>query len=108
MVDAGITDPRNGLRPSWQEMTRRTGIHTTTLSRVAKGERRTRQEVVDRVAEELRLPPQTVNGWLGRTRTVGRPYVPPAEASLLSQEERDAVDRIIVLLALSKREPRLQ
>lgn len=104
LIEAGITDPRNASRPSWQELRRRTGIHPSTLTAMAYGMRATKQENIDKVAEAIRVPPQQVAEWVGRARTVREPYAPPAEANLLDRDERQAVDRIIALLAKTKME----
>lgn len=103
LIAAGFTDGRGSSRASWSALARAVGVHTSTLTAMRDGKKDTDQATVDAVAERLRLDPRTVAGWVGRARTERRPYQPPADANLLSSEERDAVDRLIELLARAKK-----
>lgn len=103
LVEAGLVDPRGrDDRPSLRQLSERTGIATTTLSQMVQGGRRTRQDNIDRVADALRVDPRKVAEWVGRARTVAKPYDPPPVASLLDERERKAIDEVINLLARGK------
>lgn len=103
LCDAGYTDPRSAERASWSALGRAIGVHTSTLSAMAQGTRDTSQEILDKVAAALRIDPRRVAEWVGVARSERAPYVPPSDAHLLDRDERDAVDRLITLLAKSKK-----
>lgn len=103
MLGAGITDPRSAKRPSLSELGRRVDAHTSTLSAMITGQRETRQEIVDKVAEALRVDPVTVAQWVGRARTEKLPYKPHPDADLMTDEERAAVNGIIGLFVKQRR-----
>lgn len=69
---------------------------------MAAGSKHTDQATVDKVADALGVDPRLVSEWVGRKRTERRPYEVPSQVHLLSHEEREAVTRIILLLAASK------
>lgn len=102
MIESGCTDPRNATRPSLRQLAERMGVSTSTASAMVYGTRVTDVANVDAAAEALRLDPLTVTEWVDRVRTVKAPYQPPSVANLLGQDERDAVDQLIRLLARSK------
>lgn len=106
LVAAGYTDGRSKAesgRPSWRRLAQAIGVHQSTLTYMRDGDRETDQATLELVAEKLQLDPLIVAEWVGRARTERVPYTPPSIANLLSSEEREAVDRIIVLLAESKK-----
>jgi transcriptional regulator with XRE-family HTH domain len=104
LVEAGCVDPRGTVdRPSLRQLSDRTGIAVTTLTNLVTGRRRTTQDNIDRVAAALGKSPRLVTEWAGRQRTIGTPYAPPADASLLDDRERRAVDEMINLLAREKK-----
>lgn len=103
MLAAGFTDRRGGNRPSWRALAERTKTHPSTLSAMASGTRETGSDVIARVAEALRVDVRTVSEWVGQARAVRAPYQPPQDANLLDDQEREAVDRLISLLARSKK-----
>lgn len=103
MVRAGMTDPRNAQRPSWNALSRAADVHTSTLTAMVHGTRETGQDVIDRVATALNLDARVVADWVGRERAERAPYAPPSDANLLDREEREAVNRLILLLAKSKK-----
>lgn len=102
LVAAGFVDRRSGKGPSWSALAQAIGTHTSTLTAMRDGERNTDQATVDKVSKALHLDPRTVAKWIGRTRSERDPYTPPAEANLLDRDEREAIDRMIELLARSK------
>lgn len=102
LVAAGFVDRRSGKGPSWSALAQAIGTHTSTLTAMRDGERSTDQATVDKVSKALHLDPRTVAKWIGRTRSERDPYTPPAEANLLDRDEREAIDRMIELLARSK------
>lgn len=105
LIAAGFIDGRAGTgdRPSWRRLALAVGVHQTTLTHMRNGERETDQATVDKVAEALHLDPRIIAEWIGRARTERAPYEPPSEANLLSREEQDAINRLILLLAQSKK-----
>lgn len=104
MIAAGMTDPRSSTKPSWSALGRTVGSHASTLIAMADGSRATSQELVDSVADVLHIDRRSVAQWVGRARTVRDPYRPPSDVHLLDRDERDAVSRLIVLMARSKKE----
>lgn len=101
MRDAGVVDKRWG-NPSWSELARRVGVHTSTLTNMVDGKHRTRVEAIAKVATELRKDPAEISAWIGAGTTVGEPYAPPAESRLLSDAEKSALDVLIKAMAASK------
>ena len=71
------------------------GAHASTISAMIYGDRETSPDTVAKVAEVLGVDVRTVSAWVGQARTVAEPYAPPAEASLLSRRQREAVDELI-------------
>ena len=103
LISAGYVDGRGANRASWRRLAQEVGVHQTTLKYMRTGERDTDQATVDAVAGALRLDPRTVAEWVGRARSERAPYVPPSDAHLLDREEREAVNRLITLLAKPKK-----
>jgi cytochrome oxidase assembly protein ShyY1 len=99
LIAAGFTDRRSGKGPSWTALAEAIGKHPSTLTAMRDGTRRTDQATIDAVAKALHLDPRLIAKWAGRARSEADPYVPPSEANLLDRDERDAVDRLISLLA---------
>lgn len=73
--------------------------HTSTITAMVFSDKKTDQAVVDRVAAALNKDVRTVSQWAGRTRTVRDPYVPPAEADMLTTRQRRAVTELIRSMA---------
>ena len=103
LISAGYVDGRGANRASWRRLAQEVGVHQTTLKYMRTGERDTDQATGDAVAGALRLDPRTVAEWVGRARSERAPYVPPSDARLLDREEREAVNRLITLLAKPKK-----
>lgn len=102
MRAANIGNPRNG-RPSWTQLAHRAGVSTTTVTNAVTGKTAAEAPTVQALAKALRVKPETISGWLG-VPTVGGPYVPPDEASLLATHERDAIDQLIRAIARGREE----
>ena len=60
---ANLVDPRHG-RPSWSALARAVGRHTSTITAMVRGERKTEYEAIKAVAEALRVSPQDVADWI--------------------------------------------
>lgn len=99
MTKAGATDPRNG-RPSWNRLAEMSGVTTSTLTRAVKGETNPSIDTVVRIADALRVTPDTVLGWLERTDTV-QPYEVPEEVHTLPRDVQAAITTLIKALAKS-------
>lgn len=102
MRAAEIGDPRNG-RPSWNQLAARAGVSVSAITNAVKGKTRLSPPNVQRVAEALRVKPEVVSGWLRSTPVYG-PYLPPPEAALLSDRERQGIDALIRALAQGRQE----
>lgn len=95
MVDRG--------RPSMRQLADRAGLAPETVRRLVFGYVDPDAETVNAVATALGRDVREVWAWVGDRRTVAEPYQPPAEADLLDERERKALDEVIRLLAASKR-----
>lgn len=67
------------------------------------GERQTSVEILEGVAEALRVDPSVVFGWVGLSRVEASPFEAHPDAALLTLDERHAINEMIRLLARSKR-----
>ncbi|RLV56031.1 hypothetical protein D9V41_09080 [Aeromicrobium phragmitis] len=61
------------------------------------------QRNVNKVADALGIPRTEVSRWSGIERELEDEYQPPADADLMTREEREAVDRIIQLFVSARR-----
>lgn len=96
LVAAGFVDPRNGTRPSYNQLAQAVGVPQSTVSAIVSGRsRRPKPENVQKIADALGIDVRVVAGWVGEKRTERSPYAPPAEADLLTDRQRRAVDEII-------------
>ena len=77
------------------------------------GDRSSKPEKVDAVADaiarKLGYEDSTdirhgIHEWVGRALTEDKPFIPHPDADLLDRQERDAVNELIRLLALSKKQ----
>lgn len=104
LIKAGFVDGRgHGQNPSWTALGRASGIHTSTLTAMASGSRRTTAETVEAVAEALRVDVLEVSKWVGAARSEREPYRLPDGANLLTEQERKAVSQIITLLTAGRK-----
>lgn len=91
---AGLTDPRNG-QPSMRALAEEVGVHTSTISDMMHGRRKSNVTTIERVAKALGVEATTVSKWAGAPRATILPYTPPAEANLLDTRQRKALDELI-------------
>ena len=100
MVECGFTDPRYlDDRPSMTRLGERIGIHTTTISSAIHGRRRASAATVSALVEALG---PDVAGWLGAGQAAA--WTPPAEAALLTDRQRKAVEELIRAMAEQRQE----
>lgn len=92
LVERGFTDPRYTHDvPSLSRLAEACGMHTSTVSAAIKGTGR--KPSAETVAALVRELGDDVAGWLGEATV--RPWSPPAEASLLTDRQRRAVEELI-------------
>ncbi|WP_106819178.1 helix-turn-helix domain-containing protein [Janibacter massiliensis] len=109
LVERGFTDPRYTHDvPSLSRLAEACGMHTSTVSAAIKGTGR--KPSAETVAALVRELGDDVAGWLGEATV--RPWSPPAEASLLTDRQRRAVEELIRSMAerpeLGEVRPRLR
>lgn len=91
LVERDFTDPRYADdRPSIRRLGAAIGVHPSTISNAISGRTRASEETVARLVDALGAD---VADWLGRSRP--REWMPPAEAALLTDRQRRAVEEII-------------
>lgn len=92
---AGMVNPNNG-EPSLQALSRATGLHPTTISRIITGETtKPKQSTVITIAQALKLDIVTVGHWIGQEWETAEPFVLPEEANQLTRRQRRAITEII-------------
>lgn len=91
---AGLVDPRNG-RPSFNQLAIRASMAPSTVTKIVAGRSKPSPATIRKIADALRLDVRIVGEWVGQARTEREPYSPPAEADLLTQRQRRAVDEMI-------------
>lgn len=87
------------------------GVHTSTISAMMFGERRTTPESVELVAHAIadRIPGRKdpviirVHDLIGRAMTIAEPFEVNRDVELLDADERKLVNEMIRLLAASKK-----
>ena len=96
LVRAGFVDPRNEAKPSYNQLAQAVGVPQSTISAIVSGRsRRPKPANVQKIADALGVDVRVVSEWVGQERTERAPYAPPAEADLLTDRQRRAVDEII-------------
>lgn len=114
LVEAKLVDPRNGA-PSMRKLAEAADTHPTTISAMMYGERETKPEVVDAVVEAIAMRIRAddqrrsnlrreIHLMVGRALQESEPFALHPDADLLTPAERKAVNEMIRLLALSKKE----
>lgn len=85
-------------------LARSSGVSVETARRLVYGTRaKPTEETIRKIADALRESPAKVGEWVGLVLAEEKfPYTPPAEADMLTQRERDAVDEIIRLIVLPR------
>lgn len=100
---AGYVDQRSGKRGSWRGLSHEIGVHVTTLTSMARGERETDQAIVNKVADALGVDQLTIAEWIGRERTERRPFQPVDGADLMTKDEQAAINSLITLLVRDRK-----
>lgn len=90
-------------RPSVSRLAGETSLATETVRRMVFGLGTPEQVNVNEVADALGVSRIKLNEWIGIARSVEESYEPPADADLMDQEQRKAVDRVIQLFVDDKR-----
>lgn len=111
LVAARFVDRRNG-RPSMRQLAAAAHTHASTISALMYGSRETKTPVVEKVIEAIsresgmgeRRVRQKVFELMHRALADGGRFEPHEDANLLSREEQAAVNELIRLLALSKKQ----
>ncbi|WP_408925902.1 helix-turn-helix domain-containing protein [Corynebacterium sp. YSMAA1_1_F7] len=93
---AGMVDPRTG-EPSLQALSRETGVHPSSLSRIVTGRTKApRLATVQAIAKALNTDVITVAGWIGMTwASAPEVWEPPEEAALMNTRQREIVEELI-------------
>ena len=92
---------RRGIRVSYRALSERTNVSHEAVRRVVRGWS-VKRDSIQAVADALGVDPEVIYELRGETAEVD-PWDPPAAASLLSHEERDALSRIITLMVAGRR-----
>lgn len=95
-------------RPSMTRLANEAGIGVQTVINTVAGRTAPDVETLEALASALHLDPRLVAQWVGVQREERRPWVPPAEANLLSVKERRALDALIRAIAERTSEPDVQ
>lgn len=91
LVERGYVDRRGSKGdPSLSALADASGVSTTTISNAIRGSRATSVEVVAALVDKLG---PDVADWIGSARI--EEWTPPAEASLLTDRQRKAVEELI-------------
>lgn len=105
MIDAGAVDPRRDEPiPSWNRLAELAHLSTSTVTGMVDGTRSTSTLSVQKVAKVLKVDPREVSKWLDLSRPVGRRYVAPPEADLLTERQQKALTTFIRALAADQKE----
>lgn len=100
LIDAGLVDPRGKTpRASMSALARATGAHTSTITEMVFGGRRTDDAVIELTARALGRDVREVARWAGRTRTVREPYEVPDEVHRLTRRQQAALTELIRAIA---------
>ena len=96
LLRAGYVDPRNASKPSYNRLAQDVGVPQSTISAIVSGKsKRPKPANIEKIASALGVDVRVVSEWVGQKRTEATPYRPPAEADLLTERQRRAVDEII-------------
>lgn len=71
------------------------GLSGPTVDRIMNGIGQPKVETVDKIAHALGIPVERAREAAGKPRGTARPYTPPAEANLLDERQRRAIDELI-------------
>lgn len=87
---------------SRREIARKTGVAPETINRIMRDEGDPDAATVDKIAHALKLDVQKAREAVDKPRGESSPYEPPAEANLLDERQRRAVDEIIRVIVASQ------
>lgn len=107
MIAAGMVDGRYSVPvASLSALARATSRHTTTISRMVRGEgdRRDPRLVAD-VARALGQSRSTVARWIGDARETAPGWSAPEEANLLTEREQRALTEMIRAMVAARAAP---
>lgn len=103
-IEPWKTAMRKAGLSSISALARASDVSVETARRLVYGTRaKPNEDTIRKIAGALRESPTTVGKWVGMVLSEEkRPYTPPAEADMLTQRERDAVDEIIRIIVLPR------
>lgn len=78
-----------------RQIAERAGLRPGTVDRVMNGVGQPKVETVDKIAQALKIPVEQAREAAGKPRGSSELYVPPAEARLLDERQRLALDELI-------------
>ncbi|WP_164519927.1 helix-turn-helix domain-containing protein [Flaviflexus salsibiostraticola] len=88
---------------SYRKIADAAGLSPATVYRIFAGHRRSvHPDTIAGLARALRVDESWVSEQLGMGQQTIQPYTPPAEADMLTQRERAAVDELIRLLVMPR------
>lgn len=90
-------------KPSVSRLAGETSLAVETVRRMVFGIGIPEQVNVNEVADALGVSRIKLNEWIGIARSIEESYEPPADADLMDQEQRTAVNRVIQLFVEDKR-----
>lgn len=105
LIGADLVDPRNG-KPSLNQLAIRADLPASTVTAIAAGRRKPKTPTIQKIADALGIDVRVVSEWVGQERTERAPYAPPAEADLLTDRQRRAVDEIIRAIVAERADSR--
>jgi hypothetical protein len=100
LIKAGYTDPRDRVTPSLNQLSKASGIHTTTISRLVLKGLGLSEVNMGKIAEALRVPVSDL--YELSTGEKVEPLTLPKGTEKLSHREKEAVNEIIRSLINAK------
>ncbi|MBT2537264.1 helix-turn-helix transcriptional regulator [Arthrobacter sp. ISL-69] len=100
LVQAGYTDPRDRVTPSLNQLSKSSGVHTTTISRLVLKGLGLSEVNMKKIAEALRVPVSDL--YELSTGEKVEPLTLPKGTEKLSHREKEAVTEIIRSLINAK------
>lgn len=97
---------RKGISPTYRPLAAAAGLSHETVRKVVQG-RATSKRSMQKIADALGVTLEDIHAWRGEAPPdYGRDFEPDPVASLLTTEEREAVNGLIRLLTRSRSEQR--
>lgn len=102
MIELGYVNPRSG-EASYRALSRETGLHQTTVSKLISGRadpRRVEPDTLRKIADALRVDVGKMMEWFnsGLSAEELEIYKPPPSSRMLTASERKMVDNLILSL----------